>query len=666
VTVYGFPFGEALAVDKGHPSITVSKASVSSIRRSPQDQVVAVQLDGALNPGNSGGPVVDAEGHLVGVAVATIRGANIGLAIPGGTLARMLDGRVGEVRAVTRAGGDANVEVEVEVSLIDPLKRLGPVIVHYLRSDLVKVKPQTDPTGSWPELAGAQRLTLRVDGLRAVGTFEILTADKDKAFTFQVLYTNGADRLIYTQPKSLTLRPQGQTVVAGPPILGRGDRPPLQQPPIGQGPPGNTPPAVRSSPDAQQVPLLGPATDCVVGGGGRYLILNLAGKKKLAVFDVEQAKVAKELLLSEEPVHFAAGAKRLVLIYPGAKLIQLFSLATFERERSVLLPGTLTSDTIHQICMGSASNGPLFVYLPKEKRTLAVNLESLETTEVQWSHWAPNNAYGPLNMRASPDGTLLVGWGGGWAGLDIATFSDGKQTGNHDKLEFSGGAFALPSTDGQFVLTPGAVANRAFSAAKTPELRGMYLVPSAEPGFFLALHGQRDLPLYHMAGPMNLPPVDDVAVYTDDRKLLFHWKDLDELKNGSDLPWEKRIHFYPRAGLLVTLGAQKDRLLVRKVALADQLEKSGSDFLVVVSRPPTTAKAGAEYSYKLDVRSKKGGVKVQLESGPQGLKVTPEGQVSWQVPAKSEVQEAADVLLSIRDASGQQTTHAFKLEVVER
>jgi hypothetical protein len=226
VTVFGFPFGEALAVDKGNPSITVSKASVSSIRRNPQDQVVAVQLDGALNPGNSGGPVVDAEGHLIGVAVATIRGANIGLAIPGGTLARMLDGRVGEVRAVTKGAGDAGVVVEVEVPLIDPLKRLGPVAVRYLRSDLVKDKPQPDPGGTWPELPGAQHLDLRAEGLRVVGTFEVPTADKDKAFTFQVSYTSDAGRLVNLAPKSLLPRPQGQPAAGRPSNPGRGERPP--------------------------------------------------------------------------------------------------------------------------------------------------------------------------------------------------------------------------------------------------------------------------------------------------------------------------------------------------------------------------------------------------------------------------------------------------------
>jgi hypothetical protein len=414
--------------------------------------------------------------------------------------------------------------------------------------------------------------------------------------------------------------------------------------------------------ETAQVPLAGAVADVTVGGGGRYLVLRLAGKRKLAVFDVQEGKVAKEIPLAEENVLMAAGADRLAILFPGAKLIQLWNLAPLERQRSALLPGTLTSDAIHQVCMGSASAGPLFAYLPREKRTLAVDLDSLQTTEVRWTHWAPSNAYGPLEMRASPDGTLLIGWGGGWAGCEVATFSDGQQTGENHPLEFWAAAstFALPSTDGRFVYTPWGVVSRAFTQTKAPELKGAYLVPAAEPGYFLALAGQSNPGTEARTGQ----EVGEAAVYDEDRHPLFVLQGLDELKPRPNLPWEKLIHYYPRAGLLVTLGAERDRLVLRRVGLIDRLERSGADYLVVLSRPPL-AKAGAPFSYRLDVRAKKGGVKVKLESGPPGLKVTEDGQVSWNVPAQPEAPEA-DVLVTISDASGQQVFHTFTIAVAGR
>ena len=50
---------------------------------------------------------------MVGVAVATLRGAhNIGFAVPAGKLSRLLDGRVGEVRARIKGGDANNIEIE--------------------------------------------------------------------------------------------------------------------------------------------------------------------------------------------------------------------------------------------------------------------------------------------------------------------------------------------------------------------------------------------------------------------------------------------------------------------------------------------------------------------------------------------------------------------------
>ncbi len=129
------------------------------------------------------------------------------------------------------------------------------------------------------------------------------------------------------------------------------------------------------------------------------------------------------------------------------------------------------------------------------------------------------------------------------------------------------------------------------------------------------------------------------------------------------LAWEKRIFYYPLSNLLVTLGGDRDKVTLRRVDIADQLDKSGVDYLAVLSRPPA-AKAGTIFSYKVDIRSKKGSVKVKLESGPKDLKVTPDGQVTWQTPTKPE-DMSPDVVLTISDASEQEIFHNFHIDVGE-
>ncbi len=559
VFVFGYPFGERLGLN-----VSVNKTTVSSLRREG-GRVAVVQLGGGLNPGNSGGPVADRAGQVVGVSVAKLRGAQgIDFAIPAETAAAFVEDQLA-------SGGRI---------------KLGPVA----DAPAAPIEPKLPPFRPAPP-------------------------------PFQ--------------------RPQAPRP---------GDLPRIPAPPS----PVYT---VRTPAAKEEVLLPGPVADACVGGGGRYLIFRTTGKRALAVFDIQQAKLAKEIPLSEDVAHIASGATRLVIVYPNAKLIQLWNLTTLARERSAQLPAALTADSIHQVCMGSASAGPLFVYLPKEKRTLALDLGTLKTAEVRWTHWAPNNAYGPLNMRVSPDGTLLVGWGGGWAGCEVATFRGGRQVGSNPKIEFwsGGGEFALPTADGRLVLTPWAVLDRAGTAAKEPGLKDAYLVPAVEPGFFLSFEKMGTVGAPPRAGQ---PPAG-VAAYTDDRKRLFALAGLDELTADPALAWEKRVFYYPRSGLLVTLAAGNDRLVLRRMSLAEQLDRSGADYLLVTSHPPAFAVPGKVLAYTPEVRSKKGGVKLRLESGPAGMAVSADGKLTWVVPA--DFAEPVTVVLAVSDASGQEVFHTFTL-----
>ncbi len=86
----GNPFGQAL---------TFTHGIVSALGReieSPTDQPISgvIQTDASLNPGNSGGPLLDREGRLIGVnsAITTPSGGNVGLgyAIPVDTVNRVV------------------------------------------------------------------------------------------------------------------------------------------------------------------------------------------------------------------------------------------------------------------------------------------------------------------------------------------------------------------------------------------------------------------------------------------------------------------------------------------------------------------------------------------------------------------------------------------------
>src|SRR5262249_38069983 len=77
VYVFGFPFAAELG-----KNIAVSTSSVSSLRKDG-GIITRVQVNGGMHPGNSGGPVVNTRGEVIGVAVSVIRGSQINFAVPG-------------------------------------------------------------------------------------------------------------------------------------------------------------------------------------------------------------------------------------------------------------------------------------------------------------------------------------------------------------------------------------------------------------------------------------------------------------------------------------------------------------------------------------------------------------------------------------------------------
>lgn len=82
VFVLGFPFGMPYTITEG----------IVSNERQLLDGQYFIQTDAAVNPGNSGGPVVNAEGLLVGVTTAKLTEAdNVGFAIPAKTVKEELD-----------------------------------------------------------------------------------------------------------------------------------------------------------------------------------------------------------------------------------------------------------------------------------------------------------------------------------------------------------------------------------------------------------------------------------------------------------------------------------------------------------------------------------------------------------------------------------------------
>ncbi len=105
--------------------------------------------------------------------------------------------------------------------------------------------------------------------------------------------------------------------------------------------------------------------------------------------------------------------------------------------------------------------------------------------------------------------------------------------------------------------------------------------------------------------------------------------------------------------------------MIHRLDIEKLLAKAEYDYLVVLSQAPREAARGRPFAYTPVVKSRKGGLKLKLEAGPDGMQLTSGGKLTWNVP-KDCAEKEVDVIVSASDASGQEVFHSFKLSIVDK
>ena len=200
VYVCGFPFGARLASGDKNPEISIGTATVSSIRTDKFGRVSNVQLNGALNPGNSGGPVVAPDGKLVGVAVKTVRNAGIGIAIPQHEVATLLRGRTGKMLLLPKSNAPSEGEIPatIQVEMLDPFSGIKSIAGYYLPVRPNVVAPELVTPGILP---GLMKIPFKVIDGKATADVVLPNAESSAVILqLELDYTNGK---IYTIPVTI-------------------------------------------------------------------------------------------------------------------------------------------------------------------------------------------------------------------------------------------------------------------------------------------------------------------------------------------------------------------------------------------------------------------------------------------------------------------------------
>jgi hypothetical protein len=424
------------------------------------------------------------------------------------------------------------------------------------------------------------------------------------------------------------------------------------------------PPALAKDKVEKLVP--GTIANVSVGGGGRFLVLHLPKQRKLGIFDVNEARITHYLSVADDQVHFAAGQSKLLVVLGNQNILQRWDLITGKREVAVPFP---LGGVIKTLALGSASEGPLLVYW-------AVGTGALDRTSIDFLDIHTLNRLDLvkegggggfhhcyrdfMHIRASAEGSVFGMWCTSHTpqGLNSLTLT-GKQLEAH--YDHTSVGHVVPGPQGKTLYTgsgPYTVQLKAMG-----NQRGLFCVPARHGRYYLSLT-PRDRG--RIPGIAPKPPGLALHLAGETRPLLtladIQAPVLDERWTRTDFTMDKRIHLIPQAKLLVIIPGTNDRLILHRFDVQEALEKSGLDYLLVVSAPRTSARRGTTYRYAVRVKSKQGGVTYRLESGPAGMKVSPGGLLTWTVPGDFANVEAT-VILSVKDRSGQEIFHTFRVQI---
>jgi S1-C subfamily serine protease len=226
VIVFGFPLGASLGRGSSlGPEITVARTTISAFRRNDVGNLRLVQVAGGLEHGNSGGPIVDTRGAVIGVSVSGVDGTSIKFAVPGDKVRELVNGRVADTRIYEPFKDGNTVRLPVKVETLDPLRRIKDVNVEVWAGAPGKPRPgsMTPPAkkdGDGPHTIVEARLETET----AMADVDMPQLGKDQVIWVQPVVTDEQGRKLWGVAESMTpngLPPLERTPVAFNPTLDR-------------------------------------------------------------------------------------------------------------------------------------------------------------------------------------------------------------------------------------------------------------------------------------------------------------------------------------------------------------------------------------------------------------------------------------------------------------
>lgn len=418
--------------------------------------------------------------------------------------------------------------------------------------------------------------------------------------------------------------------------------------------------------DTQKIKLPDTIHDVIVGRAGQYLLLHLRKSRKLAVYDVNSVKLERYLPLEDDNALIAAGMEHLFIVYPDQSRIERWSLLNFQKNYAgkLSIPGAVLA-----MSMGHSSHGPMLFHWSATGGRAGYTFFDVETLKplVLSPFRAQHISSGDnVHIRSSASGDVFGMWCTNRSPQGMETLS---LIGTRVTLKYQNDSagYVVPTVDGTGILT-------RTRGLHTVDLRRKSHTPiQSERPCFSSTHDRYyiTVPVPQVAQANRRPAVGAINL-TDSGEPIVPLPPLDEMSrlsaaawNQNDFTFDKRIHYVLQADQLICIPFSNDQLVIRRVSLADALQKLGQEHLYIKSVPLRRIIPGEIYQYSIKVASSQNGVKFELVTGPDGMTISDTGELLWTVPP-SWTEPVTAVVVSVSNASLQHTYQSLKLKLHRR
>ncbi len=654
----GFRFMEGLTYDQpGLPALSCP-IHFTGLIKNPVGKVVAVRMEGFIDPGFSGGPVFDRSGRLLGMAVTRVRDSRNGLVLPVGLIQETLQGKIESIELGCLPMRPVWLGLEVKIKPFSPfnqaqsLKAMA-IAMQDFGSDLgtpmtAEQKRQAAEKMYQEKITDYNQFKKYYEGKFCYKLPAPPPTTGKVVFMAELKTSDGQSH--YTDPRTIEVPcaeydPDHFSYHA---VVGRVFN--FQDDSVAL----PWPSAVN---EFRTIKLPAKISDLDVGGHGRYLVLYFKEQKQLAVFDWETEQITHLIDLPGDEILFAAGEDKIVVQTKDSEVFIRYDLESGRREKSIPLhfPGLVSN-----LCMGSGVRKNALFEITGEKQILGCLTDIFTLEEKCRPFSQPFVREEDYDFRAAANGSEYALWMKFMEGTGYFMVVPGAD--EWKIFRSRRGTKPVPNANGQLILTRKGIWNRKQSRIMKSLDENYIFVPDPGSDFFMGLSNNIE---YHRSGnvvSLDLFLPDDerpMASIPLESTVFTH----DAFMKNEGLTMDKRFHLSVADNKIIYVPESDDQLQVLSLDLNRAFIESGIDYLYFTSILPPPVIKGKPYSYQVQVASRWGGLEYRLASAPEGMEINEDGLITWMAPQNWSGPATEYVIVSITDRTGQSISKVFEIQI---